>query len=70
MYVVVPTVVVLMVAGLHVPGILLLEVAGKAGAVEFCTNGPTCVKVGVTGAVTTIFMVAVDAPWPVVGVKV
>ena len=69
-YVVVPTVVVLTVAGLHVPVMLLSEVAGRTGAVEFCTNGPTWVKVGVTGAVITIFMVAVVAPWPVVGVNV
>ena len=40
-YVVVPTVAVLTVAGLHVPVMLFVEVAGNAGAVEFCTNGTT-----------------------------
>lgn len=34
-YVVVPTVAVFIVEGFHVPMILLLEVAGNAGAVEF-----------------------------------
>ena len=34
-YVVVPTVDVLMVAGLHVPVMLLVEVVGNAGAVLF-----------------------------------
>ena len=34
-YVVVPTVAVFIVAGFHVPVILLLEVVGNAGGVEF-----------------------------------
>jgi hypothetical protein len=34
-YVVVPAVAVLMVAGFQVPVILLFDVAGKAGGVEF-----------------------------------
>jgi hypothetical protein len=34
-YVVVPTVAVLIVAGLHVPVILLVDVVGRSGAVEF-----------------------------------
>ena len=38
----------LIVAGLHVPVILLFDVAGSGGAVEFWHNGPGCVNVGVT----------------------
>ena len=48
---VVPVAEVLIVAGLHVPGILLLDVPGRGGAAEFWQSGPICVKVGVTGAV-------------------
>ena len=69
-YVVVPTVAVLIVAGLHVPVILLTDVAGRAGAALFAQRGPIAVKVGVTCEVTTIFIVAVPAPCPVVGVNV
>ena len=69
-YVVVPTVAVLTVAGLHVPVMVLVDVVGKAGAVVFCTNGPTCAKAGVTGAVITTSIVVVEAPCPAVGVKV
>jgi hypothetical protein len=57
--VVVPAVAVLIVAGFHVPVILLVEVVGKAGAVEFCANGPICVKLGVTWVEITIDIVAV-----------
>ena len=39
-YVVVPSVEVLMVAGLQVPVMPLLEVAGNAGAVAFWHSGP------------------------------
>ncbi len=43
-----PLAVVLIVAGLHVPVILLFDVAGSGGAVEFWHSGPIWVKVGVT----------------------
>ena len=69
-YVVVPTLVVLIVAGAQVPVILLVEVVGRPGAVVFCTNGPSWAKAGVTGVVITISMVVVVAPCPAVGVKV
>ena len=61
---------VLTVAGFHVPVILLVEVAGKVGAVEFCTTGAICVKTGATGALISISIVVVEAPWPASGVKV
>ena len=69
-YVVVPGVAVLIVAGFQVPVILLFDVVGKAGAVEFCTSGPICVNVGVTLVETTILIVAVVPHCPVAGVKV
>jgi hypothetical protein len=56
-YVVVPTVVVLITAGLHVPAMPLFEVAGKAGAVVFWQSGPIWVKVGVISVVTSISIV-------------
>ena len=59
---IVPTVVVMIVAGFHVPGILLVDVTGRAGAAVFWVKGPICVNVGVTGLVTTTFIVVVDAP--------
>ena len=39
---------VLMVAGLHVPGMPLFEVAGSAGGALFWQSGPMAVNVGVT----------------------
>jgi hypothetical protein len=68
--VVVPIVAVLMVAGLHVPVMLLLEDVGSAGAVPFWQIGLICVNVDVTDVLTTIFMVAGTAPWPALGVNV
>jgi hypothetical protein len=46
-YVVVPAVAVLIVAGLHVPVIPFVEVVGSVGAVEFWHSGPIAVNVGV-----------------------
>ena len=40
-YVVVPMLVVLMVAGLHVPVMPLFDVVGKAGAAAFWQSGPS-----------------------------
>ena len=69
-YVVVPAVAVLIVAGLHVPGIPLFDVAGRAGAVLFWHSGPIAVKVGVICGSTVMLSVAVIAHWPADGVKV
>ena len=69
-YVVVPTVAVLIVAALQVPVILLVDVVGRAGAVLFWHNGPMAAKVGVLAALITIAIVAVVAHWPAAGVKV
>ena len=46
-YVVVPAVAVLIVAGLHVPVIPLFDVVGRTGAVLFWQSGPIAVNVGV-----------------------
>ena len=51
----------LIVAGLHVPVILLFDVVGSAGAVEFKHSGPTWVKVGVIELLITTSIVAVEA---------
>jgi hypothetical protein len=52
-----------MEAGLQEPVItgLLVELAGKAGAVEFWHSGPIGLKVGVISSVTTISIVTVLA---------
>ena len=57
-YVVVPGVAVLIVAGFQVPFMLFVEVVGNAGAAEFWQSGPTWVNAGVATALTTIFIVA------------
>ncbi len=56
-----PFAVVLIVAGLHVPVILLLDVVGRAGAVLPWHSGPICVNVGVIELLITISIVAVVA---------
>ena len=56
-YVIVPTVVVLIVAGAHVPVILLAEVVSNAGATLFWHSGPICANVGIIEEVTTISIV-------------
>ena len=65
-----PTVVVLIVAGFHVPVIPLLDVVGSAGAVLFWHNGPICVNVGTTCALMVTLSVAVAAHCPAEGVNV
>ena len=66
----VPAVAVLMVAGLHVPGIPLFDVVGKVGAALFWQSGPIAVNVGVIcGSIVTL-KVAVFAHCPADGVKV
>ena len=47
-YVVVPVVDVLIIAGFQVPVMPLFDVVGNAGAVAFWHSGPICVNVGVT----------------------
>ncbi len=56
-----PLAVVLIVAGLHVPVILLLDVVGRAGAVDPWHSGPICVNVGVIELLITTFIIAVVA---------
>jgi hypothetical protein len=58
---VVPTVAVLIVAGLHEPVKLFNEVPGSGGALLFWHSGPIGAKVGVTCAVTVTEMEAVVA---------
>lgn len=69
-YAVVPTVAVLIVAGLHVPVILLFDAVGKAGAVEFLHRGPNWVNVGVTLVVTTTSIFVEVPHCPAAGVNV
>ncbi len=59
---------VFIVAGLHVPVILLFDVAGSAGAVEFWHNGTIGVNVGAAPVLMVISIVAVIAQ-PDDGVK-
>ena len=61
MYVVVPAVVVLIVAGDHVPVIPLVDVAGKAGAMLFWQSGPIAAKAGVILLVMVISIVTAAA---------
>ena len=60
-YVVVPGVVVLIVAGFHVPLIPLLDVVGNVGAVLFWHSGPIAVNVGVICGSMVMLSVAVVA---------
>ena len=58
---VVPAVVVLIVAGDHVPVIPLVDVVSKAGAVLFRQSGPIAAKAGVMLLVIVISMVTTVA---------
>ena len=69
-YVVLPAVEVLMVAGNHVPVIPLLDVAGKGASTESLHTGPTAVNKGVTDVFTTTSIEYGVAHCPAVGVKV
>ena len=69
-YVVVPVALVLIVAGLHVPVIPLLDVAGREGAALFWHNGPICVNAGTTCVLMVTLSVAVVAHCPAFGVNV
>jgi acetyl-CoA carboxylase carboxyltransferase component len=66
----VPVAEVLINAGVQVPVMPLLDIAGNTGAVEFKQSGPMAVKTGVICTSMVIFNVAVVAHWPAVGVKV
>lgn len=57
----VPEVVLLTVAGLHVPVIPLVEVPGKTGAASPLQIAASALKVGVTAVFTVIGILAVDA---------
>jgi hypothetical protein len=61
---------VLIVAGLHVPAMPLVEVAGREGADVLRQSGPIWLKVGVIPGLTVIVRVAVVAHWPAAGVNV
>jgi hypothetical protein len=70
-YVELPTIPVLIVAGFHEPVMALFELPGREGAAEFWQSGPIWVNVGmIEGGITTIVKVVVEAHWPAVGVKV
>lgn len=61
-----------MVVGFHVPAIegLFVELVGSFGGVEFLHNGPIGLKVGVMDCNMVMFILAVVAHCPVLGVKV
>jgi hypothetical protein len=69
---VLPAEAVLIAAGLQVPVIagMLVELAGRAGGVEFWHSGPIWVNVGIRLVVTRIFIVVEAAHCPAFGVKV
>jgi hypothetical protein len=69
-YVVVPGVVVLIVAGLHVPLMPLFDVAGSVGAVAFWQSDPIAVNVGVICGLIVMLSVAGIAHCPADGVNV
>jgi hypothetical protein len=60
---------VLMVAGLHVPLMPLVDVAGSADAVLFWQSGPICVNDGVICEVITTSIVVVMPHCPAFGVN-
>ena len=66
----VPAAVVDMVAGFHVPVILLLDVMGKVAGVAPTQYGPNAVNVGVILELIVILIVLMEAHCPAVGVKV
>ena len=69
-YVVVPGVAVLIVAGLHVPVMPFVEVVGNAGAMLFWQSGPIAVNAGVINGLMVIINDPLIAHCPAVGVKV
>ena len=69
-YVVVPTTDVLIVAGLQLPLMPLLDIAGNTGAAELRQSEPNGLKVGVIIGLTVTSIVVDVAHWPASGVKV
>jgi len=67
-----PKVPVLITEGDQVPvtGDILLELVGNMPGVLFKQNGPNGLNVGVIGAVTATFILAVEAHCPALGVNV
>jgi len=63
-------VVLLTVAGFHVPVILLVDVVGKVGAVAPEQIGSIASNVGAILGLTVMSKVVVVAHWPASGVKV
>jgi len=57
----VPVADVLITAGVQVPVMPLLDIAGNTGAIEFTQSGPIVVKTGVICTSMVIFNVAVVA---------
>lgn len=70
MYVVVVAMLVLMVAGCHVPLKLFLESSGNFGAVEFCHSGPMESNSATNVGVTRIFLATLALCCPDSGSKV
>ena len=68
-YVVVPRLEVLIVAGLQVPVMPLVEVVANTGAALFRQSAPIVLNVGVTLGVTVTSRVVVVAHCPTAGVK-
>ena len=60
----------MLTAGLHVPGIPLIEMAGRTGAADPLQMVAGVVKVGTVCAFTVTVIVAVVAHWPAAGVNV
>ena len=69
-YVVVPVIDVLMIAGIHEPLMPFVEVAGRAGALLFWQSGPIGVNAGMISGSMVIFMVTGVAHCPAVAVNV
>ena len=65
-----PTVAVLMIAGLQVPLMPLFELAGSVGAALFRQSGPIALNTGVTLEEIVISMLTGAAHSPAAGVKV
>ncbi len=56
-----PEVVLLTIAGLHVPVMAFVDVVGNTGAAEPLQKGGTGLKVGVVKGVTVMFIVVDNA---------
>ena len=65
-----PVALVATIAGLHVPLMPLLDVAGSVGAVLFKQSGPIALNTGVTLVAMVISMLTGVAHSPAAGVKV